>query len=316
MQPTLVAQRTFPSRTQVVRDARFGWQLIQADRHVVLLDEELDEIASVPLPDDALGVHGVTPDRHSVAVSASSRIALVSADGHLEWEVQHPPWGQGGSVRGSCFVTDDGAYIWATVPGSGPDEWWLIAAASGEVAGTVALDCHAAGSEPIRHPNGRHVGLSVGEGQDGSQIYWGRIQSGQPVVAQVPGDSRVLVDVSLDGRHFLTAPHDAGPVLLHRFPDGVEEARLPITEVLEFDDAFDYFAGFLDTSTVLVALRERDDLLLASAEDLSQVGWVQMPGGRAGNPVLTGGSGTFLCMDHLAGSMVLTLWELSGRPTV
>jgi len=307
----LVVARTLPARSVVVRDERFGWVVGSPDGELRALDDRLADLARFRLPRDALGAHGVSPDLDVAAVAATSRVVAIDRAGNVVWEVAHLPWGRGGSERGSCWFSADGLYIWAHVPSNdGPDEWLLIDARDGALAGRSRLSCYSAGSRVIRHPDGRRVGLSVGEGQDGSETYFGWVADGEPIVERFDDRSRVLVAFSPDGRHFMTTPHSVGPIRLHRVSDGESVASLDPGDVLPGDQPFDLYGGFVDGATVLFASPERDEVFTARLPDLDGVASIDLPIRRAGQFVGAFRGGV-LTSDWATGETMV--WRLVRR---
>jgi hypothetical protein len=304
-----VSRRLAP-RSALTRDENFGWCVDSADGDLLALDDRLRDIARFRLPEDALGKHGISPDRQTATVSARSRVVVVDRAGSTVWEVPHASWGGGDSQRGSCWFSADGRFVWAHVPtDDGPDEWLLLGAKSGTTAGRVRLSCYSAGSDVIRHPDGNHVGLSVGEGQDGSETYFGRVQGGSPAVDRLDDRSRVLVAFSPDGDRFLTTAHSSGPLQLHRSSDHAVVAALEPEAAFDGDDAFDFFGGFVGPELMLFTSVESDDVFVASVPDLGDVQRLQVPMRRAGDPlfVIPGG---FLVSDPATGET--TVWRLTG----
>jgi hypothetical protein len=266
-----------------VRDERFGWVVTCPDNDLWAIDRRLADLARFRLPDDALGTHGIRPDLQIAAVSAKSRVVAIDRAGVVVWELPHPAWGRGDSERGSCWFSDDGLYVWAHVPTAhGPDEWLLLRTETGAVAGRSNLSCYSAGSRSIRHPDGVHVGLLVGEGQDGSNNYLGRVEGGTPTVDRLDDPSRVLVSFSPDGRYFMTTPHADGPIQIHRFSDRVVVGNLEPGAVFSGDEGFDFYGGFIDDEVVVLTARELDAILVATVPGFDEVHTVGLPIRRAG----------------------------------
>jgi len=137
-------------------------------------------------------------------------------DGH-----QHPNWG-------SCWINADGSTVWAHVrtplPDDAepkPDEAWLVLdTIDGRVLERASTNTAAAGSHHVSHPDPRQMGLSVGEGQDGVPLRWGRWDGARLTVTRIGDDDRCLVDVSPDETRFLTVAPEQGELAIHRRPDG------------------------------------------------------------------------------------------------
>lgn len=307
MEAVQVHSRTFPPRPSITRDEQFGWCVSVAGGELLAVDEHLEDLARFKLPSDAIGVHGVRPDLGACVVSCHTRVALVDRSGSTAWEVSHPGWG-GDSERGSAWFSADGQHVWAHVPTErDPDEWLLLNAASGAITGRSQLRCYSAGSDPIRHPDGEHIGLSVGEGQDGSETYFGRVEGGVPVVERFDDRSRVLAGFSQDGRFFLTTPHTDSAASVHRFPDGDVVARLEPDAALGPGDAFNFFGGFVGEDRVVLTSATASDVFLARAPYLTDVESMQLPMRRPDN-LLVAISGGFLTSDWTTGETIL--WRL------
>jgi hypothetical protein len=184
----------------------------------------------------------------------------------------------------------------------------LIEASTGARVGQVPLACYSAGSSVIRHPDGNRVGLSVGEGQDGSETYFGLVKDGQPVVERLDDRSRVLAAFSPDGYYFLTTPHSEGALQLHRVSDGAVITSLDAEAALGAEDEFDYHGGFVDLSLVLFTAAERDEVFLAGVPDLDNVQTLTLSLKRAGElvEVFPGG---FLTSDWTTGETAL--WHVT-----
>ena len=302
-----VAARQFAPSTYVWRELS-GWAACSQDGPLTLLDDDLRDLVSFPLPSDAIGVHGVAPDGTTAVVSANARVVVIDRHGREQWAFHHPSWGRGDSERGSCWFSEDGLVVWAHVPTEDdPDEWVVLEARTGQLIARAQLQCYAAGSEPIRQREGAFQGLSVGEGQDGSETYWGRLEDDRLVVHRLDDRSRVLIDVSPDGRWFLTTPHGDGPVQVHRVPDGDVVATLDPEMVLDQDDGWDFFGGFYDDETIVLTSSEQDALIVARSPGLDAWEEVPMPTSRAGGGLRVT-RGRVLTAGWLDG--LVEVWEL------
>jgi hypothetical protein len=253
----------------------------------------------------------VTPDLGLVAISERDRVLLADRRGRVAWQFGHHPWGVGDSESGSCWVSPDGRHVWATTPtADGPDQWLVLDASSGRALGSSPLRCHAAGSHPLTHPGGHHVGLSVGEGQDGAEVYWGHWEDGRPVVERLDDRSRVLIDVSPSGGEYLTTPHSPdGSIAIHEFPSGRVVASLAESAVLDEDDYFDFTAGYITDEMILVASVERQQHLLLGGRTLAPIGVVAYPPGHPKGCITPSGRGTWMTSDYVSGRH--DLWHLA-----
>ena len=308
MRAVLESSRRLPPRSVIARDEQFGWCVSSADGDLIGIDDHLQDLARFRLPEDALGSHAVSPDLRLAAISARSRVVAIDRTGRQVWEMPHPAWGRGDSDRGACWFSADGRYVWAHVPtASGPDEWLLLDAKGG-LLGTAPLSCHSAGSRVVRHPDANRVGLSVGEGQDGSETYFGRVDGGQPFVERLDDRSRVLVSFSPDGDYFLTTPHSIGPLQLHRVVDRTVVASLEPESAFDDEEAFDLFGGFVSEDLLLFTAEECDDVFVAQVPTLDNIESIAVPDRGAGEFV-EAVPGGFLTSDWVSGQT--TVWRLS-----
>jgi hypothetical protein len=279
---------------------------------VRVLGEDLGELARFPVPSDWRASHWVTPDLEFVAVSERERVLLADRHGRIVWQFAHHPWGGSDSESGSCWVSRNGKYVWATTPTTdGPDQWVVLDPSTGRALGASPLRCYAAGSHPVPHPDGQQVGLSVGEGQDGAEIYWGHWDDNRPIVERLDDRSRVLIDVRPSGGEYLTTPHSSaeGSIALHEFPSGRVLASLPASAVLEEDDFFDFTAGFITEEMLLVGSVEKQKHVLLGAGTLAPIGVVAYPPGHPKECITPSGRGTWMTNDYPSGRH--DLWRLA-----
>jgi hypothetical protein len=312
MRAELVARASFPPKSFARRLPGVGWLVQTPGPEVVVTGEDLVERVRFPLPSGWRASHWVAPDLHFAAVSERDRVLAIDRRGRVVWQYTHHPWGGGDSESGSCWVSADGSQVWATTPtASGPDQWLVFDASDGRILGASQLQCMAAGSHPVPHPDGRHVGLSVGEGQDGAELYWGHWQHGRPVVARLDDRSRVLIDVLPSGGQYLTTPHSDsdGTVAVHEFPGGRVLARISNSAVLREGDWFDYTAGYVTEHLIIVGSAEEQAHLLLAPDTLALIGRVEYPPGHTKECITPTGCGTWLTSDYVSGRH--ELWRLA-----
>ncbi|MEU2159984.1 hypothetical protein [Streptomyces sp. NPDC019208] len=121
----------------------------------------------------------------------------------------------------------------------------------------------------FRTPSPHQMGLTIGEGQDGAPLRWGRWDGRTLVVDRFDDEDRVLVAVSPSGNRLLTVTHDQDTLAVHRVTDCSVEVELGATVLPphpgaepEDDGAevfFDYEGGFIDEATALVGTVESDE---------------------------------------------------------
>lgn len=305
-----IATATFPPSSDARRLPGIGWLVQTRGRDVLVSGEDLVELARFTLPSEWRAAHWVSSDLRFAAISERDSVLLIERSGRIVWQVTHPPWGEGDSESGCCWISADGTQVWATTPTvDGPDQWMVLDASDGRILGVSQLECFAAGSHPVPHPDGDRVGLSVGDGQDGAEVYWGLWEAGRPVVARIDDRSRNLVDVRPSGGQYLTTPHSSsdGSVAVHGLPGGRVVARLQSSAVLQDGDSFDYGAGYLNERLIIAGTTEMQTHLLA-ADTLAPVGCVEYPGGLEKYGIVATGRGTWLTSDYPSG--LHELWRL------
>ncbi|MEV0807790.1 hypothetical protein [Micromonospora sp. NPDC050200] len=142
----------------------------------------------------------MSPTFDLAVFSGQHALHAVDAAGALRWRVRHACWGSPCSSFhdsyeeyagidghrhpdwGSCRISADGSTVWAHVRTPLPDdvepkpdeEWLVLDTLDGRVLGRASTDNAAAGSHHVPHPDPGQMGLSVGEGQDGVPLRWGR----------------------------------------------------------------------------------------------------------------------------------------------
>ena len=307
VQPQLIAEASFGARASVRRLPSVGWIVTTASGELVILDERLAVITRFERSSTWRAGHCVTPSLEHAIFSERDRIVMTDRGGRTVWEVAHHPWGNSDSERGSCWVIGDGQVVWATVPSArGADEWWVLNAADGRVLGIAALQCHAAGSTAFPHPDGKHVGLSVGEGQDGCEVYWGR-WDGRAHVSRLDARDRVLCGVRPDGSSYLATPHSGGALTTHSFPAGDVCARRSEHDTFGDHDGFDLQAGYVTNDIVIVGSIEEERHVLLGAERLDIIAELDYPDDATRSCLAPTGLGTWLTCSWLTGHSQLWL---------
>jgi hypothetical protein len=226
----------------------------------------------------------VSPTLDLAVFSGQHALHAVDAAGALRWQVRHACWGSpcwslhssyqeyAGSDehrypdRGSCWVSADGSTVWAHVRTPLPDDvevdydeaWLVIDAVDGRVLAREATGTAAAGSHHVAHPDPGQMGLSVGEGQDGVPLLWGRWDGTGLTVTRIGEDDRSLVDVSPGGRQFLTVAHGQGELAIHRLPDGAVTHEIAAPSNTDTEAFWDYRCGFVDERTVIASTEDSD----------------------------------------------------------
>ncbi|WP_037627848.1 hypothetical protein [Streptomyces aureus] len=262
-----------------------------------------DPVVRFPAPwPRRFGEDAVSPAGDLAVFTGPHAVRAVDSSGSTRWELRHRCWADcaghesvaeyahdRGHHRyhgsGSASFSADGTLVWAhirgplaheePVRGRYTEEWLVIDAGEGTVLGRARTHTAAAGSDHVPHPDPGQMGLSIGEGQDGTPLRWGRWDGHALTVDSFGDEDRVLLAVSPSGDRLLTVTHDQDTLALHRTADGTVEAELsadvipghPALKAEQFDlfeddesrAFFDYEGGFLDEDTVVVGTAESDE---------------------------------------------------------
>ncbi|MFD0856648.1 hypothetical protein ACFQ07_30730, partial [Actinomadura adrarensis] len=214
-------------------------------------------------------------------------VRAVKPNGATRWEVRHACWGECSQMHfssdeyaddvenhrypdsGSAAVSADGKLVWAHVRGplsgdEGDEELWLVLdAVDGTVLGRVETGTVTSGSYPVPHPDPTQMGLSIGEGEEGSPALWGRWDGHRLSVERI-GEERILLAVSPSGRRLLSV--DIGQWTLSLHENGSVPAELDAQGVVpphpdstsEYRVYWDYEATFLDENTAIAGTTESE----------------------------------------------------------
>jgi len=306
MSPALVAEAVRPRKSTIWR-SHDGWLLDVAGEGLRVLGRDLQVRARFPCQLDQRGHHAVNPDLRYAALAEATRIRLIDRDGRTRWEVPHEHWGDYG--RGSCWIPAAVPCVWATVPGAQDyDEWWVLELQSGRLLARGELLAQQAGSVHFPHPDGRHVALSTGEGQDGAEIYWGLWDGTGKWIRRFDSRERCLADVSPDGSRFLTTSHSSGDgrLAVHRFPGGeVLAARTPDSTFEDPGARFEYQAAFVRDDLIVACSFDGDEAVALTA-DLTSSNALDYPPGSDRVPLASDGAGCWLT----GGAARLQIWTL------
>ncbi|MFD4943943.1 hypothetical protein ACFWNT_15765 [Streptomyces sp. NPDC058409] len=292
MRPASGDERPAPGRRLLLQ---------RSDTELVAVDPDTEDAPAIRFPAPwprRFGTCTVAPSGDLAVFSGVHALRAVDPTGAVRWEVRHGCWD--GSCRtlhttyeeyatgrshlyadsGSAVFSADGTLVWAHIRGpvaaAGPDpealdEWLVVDAADGRVLGRADAETVAAGSDHVPHPDPSRMGLSVGEGQDGVPMLWGRWDGEKLSVERFCDDERVLMAVSPSGERFLTVTHYEETLGVHRIGDGSvlteldTENAIPRHPEADPDDKdadetlWDYECGFLDEETVIAGTSERDE---------------------------------------------------------
>ncbi|MGV9339681.1 hypothetical protein [Streptomyces sp. NPDC003688] len=292
----------------------------------------------------------VSPERDVAVFAGLHAVRAVEATGVVRWEVRHGCWAGCAQAHGSFdayahdeehFYADsgsvafnaDGALVWAHVPGplDGSREteecWAVLDASDGRVLGQVVTGTVASASVHTPHPDPARMILSVGEGEEGSPVLYGRWDGRRLVVERI-GDERVLAAVSPSGERLVTVPVGQWSLSLHRAADASNvEKKLDALDVLpphpnlgagqHQRPYWDFDAAFLADGTLLAGTSESDTPhgpprhWLVDTPGMTLRGEISYPLPVSGPPRPAGG-GTW---STLADDRTTThLWDLAPTP--
>ncbi|PIM72341.1 hypothetical protein CTU88_12455 [Streptomyces sp. JV178] len=293
----------------------------------------------LPWPGWRGGVHSVSADASFAVFSGQRAVRAVALGGATLWEYRHDCWSPllghphtgdeqevcDGLEHGSCRISDDGRLVWAHVVAPeehrGREYWAVLDARDGHELARLPLDGAASGSHHVSHPDGVHMGLSIGMGQDGLLLHWAR-WDGEELTAWDLNETldRDLTDVHPAHPGFLTAEHDGADLRLHALdgtvlaegeaagagPESPEEADLD-----DEDEplCWDHGGGFVDADTVIASTIDAADdpaegrHWLLDAHTLEIRGAITYPTGHVDSYVRPLGDGTWLTYDDVSGTL-------------
>ncbi|MFF4835043.1 hypothetical protein [Streptomyces sp. NPDC001315] len=286
----------------------------------------------LPWPGWDRGVHSTSPDGSFAVFSGQRAVRAVGAGGEKLWEYRHGCWGPEighehtgdeqevcrGLEHGSCRVSDDGRLVWAHVvvelEGQDWQEYWVVLdARDGRELARLPLDSAASGSHHLSHPDGIHMGLCIGMGQDGILLHWARWDGEKLIGWDLnEGMDRILLDVHAGHPGFLTVEHYGADLELHAM-DGTVLAK-GVSEPGDDEPlCWDYGCGFVNADTVIATTVESDEdperarHWLLDARTLEIRGTVAYPTAPVDSYVRPLGDGTWLTYDR--GSETLNRWS-------
>jgi hypothetical protein len=245
----LVHMQWWPDR--VVWIARTDTHVIAYDLDRLLAGDVAAAVFPAPWP-RKVGSCTVSPDLSIAVFSGVHAAKAFDTSGEMRWEVRHSCW-QGSCLEqhtaydeyaddrdhrypenGSARVSADGKLVWAHVRGPLPadelpsdrdpwlnDEQWLaLDAANGRLLGRISTETDAGGSHQLAHPDPARMALNVGEGQDGSTTWVGKLSNGR-LEGVLVGTEAILIGVAPSGRTLVTVNHRRRDELnLRRYDDG------------------------------------------------------------------------------------------------
>ncbi len=284
-------------------------------RELLVVDSQLQPIWRLGLPSSWRGRHAVTNDLSRVALSLQHEVLVLRGDGEEICRLAHPDWDDFGARSGCCAFAPDQPFLWATVPTEeGFDELWLVDVDQRLVLDRRPLESAAVGCGPLYHPDGRTIGLDIGEGQDGSLIRWARADRGRIQLRLVQSFDRTLVDVHPTGVEYLSTPHDNTPadeLVRHRFVDDTPLEGLSAWDVFPFGDEWAAFAGYLTEELIVAGKEPSEEHVLVRRAPLGLLGTISYPAGTTPGWIRAARGGSWLTLND-DGVVCWTMPQLEG----
>ncbi|MED7952078.1 hypothetical protein [Streptomyces sp. BE303] len=226
-----------------------------------------------PVPGDEVVDRAVAADLRRAYYTTLDAVVCVTSDGDEVWRSAFgPPSDRRFGHWSGCALSADGRAVWVYRPDvmagrDRPDQWVVLDAGTGALVARADLSTVGQGGRQLSHRTSGQVLLNVGEGQDGSVVYRGSLTEGRMDLVRYPWDDRCLIDLSPDGRRFLTVHHDQTDLAVHTYPDG-EVAFTLTVDAFGYDPDGTYLewgGGYLDQDTVVVTLvgetEDEDELI-------------------------------------------------------
>lgn len=232
------------------------------------VDKPLGPVATYRVePNEEVQSHAAAPNLDRAVYTTRNKVTCVDQDGGLQWCYELEPHTSERLPRTECIFSLDGTWVWLYRPDAmmdrGPDLLVVLLARTGELVAQEELNTVGQGAQLVQHPDGRHILLEVGEGQDGVIIFLAELTDSSGIKMHSYGwDDRTLIDIAPNGQLFMTVDHGQEDVIFHEFPSGEEVLQLPITAFgYEYGDSFVHWTGgFLSTDIAVVAIAgELDD---------------------------------------------------------
>ncbi|MEV5543316.1 hypothetical protein AB0L13_41495 [Saccharopolyspora shandongensis] len=227
------------------------------------------ESAAVPVATFPVGAaieprsHAVAPNLLRAVYATADEMVCIDREGKTLWQLGFGPGAQEPyNAMASCEFSLAGTVVWLYMPdamagrGDGLDHWLAIDAETGSVIARTELDCAGHGGHQFAHPDGAHMLLDVGEGQDGSRVYRGRLDRDAIELTAYPWTDRSLVSLAPDGHHFMTVHHDQEDVAFHTYPGGELLVQIAVESFgYDPDEAYvEWAGGYLDSETAIVTI--------------------------------------------------------------
>lgn len=214
--------------------------------------------------------HAVAPNLDQAVYTTSHSVVCISQNNDLLWHYDLEPRSTQRHLRDPrCLFSLDGAWVWVYRPdamcGRGSDLLVVLRADTGEEVARTELDSVGEGAELALHPDGQHILLDVGEGQDGVKLYRAAFTGDDIDLHSYGWNDRCLIDLAPDGQWFMTVDQGRYDVTFHVFPSGKVVLQVPVEtfgyEYFGDDEAgMEWNGGFLNADNAVVTIAgEKDD---------------------------------------------------------
>jgi hypothetical protein len=310
----------------------------QSGHQLLVLDRMLTLVARIsdPISDGRFDAT-VSMDGSLAAFTSLARTVVTAADGTIRWEREFVIEHQGMPQNPAVHI-DRAGRLWLYMPDG--DHIAVFDAQTGDEIDRTGLSSCIGAGEFVAHPDGVHLGLSVAQGQDGTNSYWLHLDEGRIVVRDLPGET--LASIAPSGVHYLDLPHVDTQLAIRRFVDDHVFASCAADAIPGFDpharsgfddgvpDADDDASGwgrsgyglndgagaYLDDGHVLVGVftgaYDKDETELHLVLSTRSLRWVStvdygQSGAPVANSIVRGHDGRWLTYDWRAG--VASLWE-------
>ncbi|MER6583865.1 hypothetical protein [Nonomuraea sp. NPDC001023] len=215
-----------------------------------------------PSPGDDVIDHAIAADFQRVYYTTLNAVVCVTPDGAEVWRSGLEPESvQRYRHEPGCVLSFDGRVVWVYRPDAmagrdRPDQWVALDAWSGAVIAQADLQTVGHGGVQLLHGTSGQVLLNVGEGQDGSVIYRASLTKAGIDLFCYPWDDRCLIDLSPDGRQFMTVDHNQADIAVHAYPEGGVAFTLSVDAFgHDPDEAYvEWCGGYLSPDTVIVTI--------------------------------------------------------------
>lgn len=211
--------------------------------------------------DDVVDHAADTGLRHAYYTTLDAAVC-VAADGAEVWRSRFEPRSdrQHGH-RPGCVLSPNGRAVWVYRPDAmagrdRDDQWVALDAGTGAVIAQADLPTVGHAGVQLPHPVSGEVLLDVGEGQDGSVIHCASPADGRMDLFTYPWWDRCLIDLSPDGRYFMTVDHGQADAAVHNYPDGEVVFTLTVDAFgQDPDEVFvEWSGGYLSPDTLIITL--------------------------------------------------------------